>query len=63
MQEARSIRKSLSAEAGYYREADHSRHIGFEKLSMENVHAVLQGNPPLTPVNQHLLAKKTKANL
>lgn len=29
--------------------------IGFEKLAMQNVLAVLTGQEPLTPVNQHLL--------
>lgn len=29
--------------------------IGFEKLAMENVLAVLNGRPALTPVNQHLI--------
>ncbi|KAH7020407.1 hypothetical protein EDB80DRAFT_702923 [Ilyonectria destructans] len=28
--------------------------IGFERLAMENVIAVLTGQPPLTPVNKHL---------
>lgn len=30
--------------------------IGFEKLAMQNVLAVLTGEDPLTPVNKHLLA-------
>jgi lactate dehydrogenase-like 2-hydroxyacid dehydrogenase len=29
--------------------------VGFEELSMRNVQAVLTGQPPLTPVNKHLL--------
>lgn len=29
--------------------------IGFEKLAMQNILAVLNGDEPLTPVNQHLL--------
>lgn len=29
--------------------------IGFERLSMENVAAVLGGQPPLTPVNKHMM--------
>jgi len=29
--------------------------IGFERLAMENVRAVLKGEQPLTPVNKHLL--------
>ncbi|KAJ9136897.1 D-mandelate [Pleurostoma richardsiae] len=29
--------------------------IGFERLSIENVMAVLAGKPPLTPVNKHLM--------
>ncbi|KAK8123988.1 Glyoxylate reductase 1 [Apiospora kogelbergensis] len=31
--------------------------MGFEGLSMKNVLAVLAGQPPLTPVNQHLIEK------
>ncbi|KAK7952942.1 D-mandelate dehydrogenase [Apiospora saccharicola] len=31
--------------------------MGFEGLSMRNVLAVLTGQPPLTPVNQHLMRK------
>ena len=38
------------------------RHIGFEKLSMENIDAVLKGQPPLTPVNLHLLSTKSKVS-
>ncbi|KAF3761863.1 hypothetical protein M406DRAFT_64956 [Cryphonectria parasitica EP155] len=33
--------------------------VGFEKLSMQNVLAVLNGEQPLTPVNKHLLKKST----
>ncbi|KAL1875716.1 hypothetical protein VTK73DRAFT_9905 [Phialemonium thermophilum] len=29
--------------------------IGFERLAIENVWAVLEGRPPLTPVNKHLM--------
>lgn len=39
--------------------ADHSSHIGFERLSLENIDAVLKGQPPLTPVNLHLMASKS----
>jgi hypothetical protein len=28
--------------------------IGFERLAMENVMAVLEGKGPITPVNKHL---------
>ncbi|KAK4569458.1 hypothetical protein LTR86_003221 [Recurvomyces mirabilis] len=31
--------------------------IGFERLAMENVQAVLRGQDPLTPVNKHLMKK------
>ncbi|TAQ84277.1 hypothetical protein B7494_g7397 [Chlorociboria aeruginascens] len=31
-------------------------HMGFEKLAMENIDAVLKGKEPLTPVNKHLMA-------
>jgi lactate dehydrogenase-like 2-hydroxyacid dehydrogenase len=33
-------------------------HIGFERLSMENIDAVLKEREPLTPVNLHMLRKE-----
>lgn len=32
-------------------------HYGFEKMSMENIDAVLKGREPLSPVNLHLMPK------
>lgn len=40
--------------------ADCDSHIGFERLSLENIDAVLKGRDPLTPVNLHLM--RTKAS-
>ena len=37
------------------------RHIGFEELSMRNIDAMLKGNPPLTPVNMHLIVDSALA--
>lgn len=35
--------------------------MGFEKLAMQNVLAVLTGQEPLTPVNKHLLKKREES--
>jgi lactate dehydrogenase-like 2-hydroxyacid dehydrogenase len=32
-------------------------HYGFERISMENIDAVLKGREPLSPVNLHLISK------
>jgi len=31
-------------------------HYGFERISMENIDAVLKGKEPLSPVNLHLMS-------
>lgn len=33
-------------------------HYGFEKVSMENIEAVLKGGEPISPVNLHLMHKR-----
>jgi len=32
------------------------KHHGFERISMENIDAVLKGREPLSPVNLHLMS-------